>query len=124
MLPIIATTLGSLATSVIERLLPNTAKDKLDLIRLEIERQAMENDVLKAQIGVNQAEAANPNRRFPTWRECLGYGLVVVVLYSFIIRPLLVDAFILIGLDVSKLPVLELANLFKVLIAMLGIGSI
>ena len=123
MLPVFAAALAEIAVNAVRSILPETPIDKLALLKLQIEQQAQQNELLKGQLEVNTAEAANPNRKWMTWREVLGYGCSLAVLYTLLVRPLLVDILTLLGVEnVSKLPVVDITQLFKLLLSMLGIG--
>jgi hypothetical protein len=98
-----------------------TSEDaKLKLAELELKSQQMIADQLTKQMDVNEAEAANPNRTWPTWRECLGYVCVLAVAYHFVLQPFLVFLLSLAGMSVI-LPALDMTGLMTILSAMLGI---
>ena len=84
-----AAALAQLVVQAIKSFLPQTPEDKLREIELSIQQQVIANEVFKAQIAVNVAEAANPNRKWVTWRECIGYILVCALAYQWIALPIL-----------------------------------
>lgn len=121
MLPAILGLLGSIIPGVLDRVLPGESQD-IKLKRVEIEAE-----LLKAaqaldlkQLEINAAEAANPNRTWPTWREALGYICVFAVAYHFILQPFLVFTLRAFQVDIMP-PNLELGNLMTILTGMLGI---
>jgi hypothetical protein len=98
-----------------------TSEDvKLKLAELELRSQQMISDQMKEQMDINEAEAANTNRTWPTWRECLGYVCVIAVAYHFVIQQFIVFILHIFGQSV-ELPALDMTGLMTILSAMLGI---
>ncbi len=64
-------------------------KDPEAQARYEIELMKIKSSALTSQTEVNKAEAANPNRTWITWRELLGYILVLSISYQWVILPIL-----------------------------------
>lgn len=120
MLPILATILG-LIPQVLDRVLPGDSPEDRK-IKLGIQEQ-MQNAIQAVnlkQLEINMAEAANPNRSWPTWREMLGYVCVAAVAYHFVIQQFI--AFILGASGYSLvLPVLDMSGVMTILSAMLGV---
>ena len=87
-------------------------------IELELAKLIAQGDF--KQLEINLAEAANPNRRWPTWREMLGYVCVVAIAYHFVIQQMLAFAAGLAGYT-PVLPVLEMSGIMTILSAMLGV---
>ena len=72
------------------------------------------------QMAINLAEANNINRKWPTWRESLGYVCVFAVAYHFVIQQFM--AFLLSAGSIQvKLPDIEISGLMAILSAMLGV---
>ncbi len=123
--------IGNIVLEVLEKFFPNQTEIKKSDIELkkaaiEAEVQIRVNELLllQKQAETNTAEAANPNRKWITWRELLGYGAASAVVYTLLIRPFMVDILTLLGVtSVKNLPVIDIASLFKLLLGMLGIGS-
>ena len=87
---------------------------------IELEMTRMLNSVDLKQLDINLAEASNPNRSFPTWRECLGYVCGLAVAYHFIIQQFIAFIFSAFGKPIS-LPSLEISGLMTILSTMLGV---
>lgn len=120
MLPVVAAILG-LIPQVLDRVLPGDSPEDRK-IKLGIQEQ-MQNSIqalsLK-QLDINLAEAANPNRKWPTWRETLGYICAAAVAYHFVIQQMLAFGLAAAGISVI-LPTLEMSGLMAILSAMLGV---
>lgn len=121
MLATIIPILGSIIGNVVDRVLPGD-NPEIAKIKLQMEQEfqtALVNMNLE-QLRVNTAEATNPNRTWPTWREALGYICVLAVAYHFILQPFMVFLAGLAHWPVT-FPDLELGNLMTILTGMLGI---
>ena len=104
----------------VRQVLPNPeAQREFDTKIMELAARAeeRENELMLAQIGVNQTEAQHSNIFVAGWRPFVGWTSAVALGYVFIVRPLLAQLF---GLD---MPDLEIVELMMLLGAMLGIGG-
>lgn len=117
-------------SGVLDRFWPDktqTGLAQLDLMKVELSAKLQEDlakmNLLKGQLDVDKAEAANQNRTWITWRELLGYGLACGAIYSVVIQPILVFIAALCGHPVVALPKLELNQLISLLTSMLGVAS-
>jgi len=128
--PLIVSGLFTAAQSLIERFFPDPEKKaaaQLDLLKMqqsgELAQLAAATDLAKAQIAVNQAEAASGNLFIAGWRPAVGWVCVFALAYQYIVAPLapwLLNAF---GVAVPKLPGLD-DTLWQLLAGMLGFGSL
>lgn len=118
-LPIWGDILRELGTTV-RQVLPNPeAQREFDLKIMELAARAeeRENELMLAQIGVNQTEAQHTNIFVAGWRPFVGWMSSVSLGYVFLVRPLLQQIF---G---APMPNLEIVELIALLSAMLGIGG-
>lgn len=118
--------LSPLLTNVMNRIWPDPTereKAKLAQFEAEIRLELARNELLKGQLEVNKAEALNPNRKWITWRELLGYGLSFAVIWDLLIKQFLIFLMSAAGhpIDLNTLPKLDMANVLYILGAMLGI---
>lgn len=121
MLQMLIPILGNIIGNVVDRVLPG---DNPDIAKIKLEMQQELNkaliDLNIEQLKINSAEASNPNRTWPTWRESLGYICVIAVAYHFILQPFFVFLAELAHWELTP-PTLELGNLMSILTGMLGI---
>jgi hypothetical protein len=126
MLPLIMGVLGPILGKVVDTvgsklgvdMSTDEIKSKKLEIELEVSKLVAQSDL--KQLEINLAEATNPNRQWPTWRESLGYICAAAVAYHFVIQQML--AFILSVGGVSViLPVLDMTGILTILSAMLGV---
>lgn len=122
MLPVISSILDLVMTGI-KSFLPGTPEDKLKALELALQEKLAANQLLTKQMDVNIAEAANPNRTWATWRECLGYILVFAVGYQWVVLPvisLIAQAF---GhaLDLAKIYTFDILDVLYLMCGMLGL---
>ena len=99
-------------------------KDKKNAIAFELstmaERHAQE--LAKAQIAVNQKEAAHKSLFVAGWRPAVGWVCVLGMASNFMVIPLANFALALAESTVV-VPVLDLTQMMPVLMGMLGLGA-
>jgi hypothetical protein len=115
--------------AIIEKIIPDkqaAAAAKLKVLELEQQGELAKLEAVKAlniaQTEINKAEATNPNLFVSGWRPAIGWVSVSGVGYSFVLRPLLSWIAPLVGLDIP--PPLDTAELFTLLMGMLGLGGL
>lgn len=126
MLPILMGILGPILGKVVDtvgaKLGVDMNSDEIKSKRMDIELEISKiiaNSELK-QLEINLAEAANPNRQWPTWRETLGYICAAAVGYHFVLQQIIAFLLSVAGIVVT-LPVLDMTGIMTILTAMLGV---
>lgn len=121
-------------SKIIDRLWPDPAKAaeaKLELIKLqesgELQRMAMDNDLLKGQIAINQTEAGSASLFVSGWRPAIGWTCAVSLFCYYV--PYVLAATVLwviqvvnTGSLVSR-PDLGISDLMGLVMSMLGIAG-
>jgi len=99
-------------------------KDKKNAIAFELstmaERHAQE--LAKAQIAVNQKEAAHKSLFVAGWRPAVGWVCVLGMASNFMVIPLANFALALVESTIV-VPILDLTQMMPVLMGMLGLGA-
>lgn len=98
----------------------NSDEMKSKRMEIELEMAKMLNSVDLKQLEINLAEASNPSRTYPTWREVLGYVCGLAVAYHFVLQQFLAFIFSAFGKTII-LPTLEMSGLMTILSTMLGV---
>lgn len=124
MLPVLAEVIASVAMRAIQSLLPNTPADKLELLRLQIQADAQNSELLKGQMEVNAAEAANTNLFVAGWRPAVGWVCAAAFAWQFLLQPVLIFLVQSTGHQMPPMPQLDFATMSTVLMGMLGLGSL
>lgn len=121
---------GSLLLGVLNKIFPDQSEIKKADIQLkikaidaELQAKMAEYGLLTKQTETNTAEASNPNRKWITWREMIGYACASALWWFWILQPLLIFVFAVAGhpIDPKSLPQLEIMDILIVVGGMLGI---
>lgn len=109
-------------TSLLDKFIPDA--DERNRLAHEIstmaERHAQE--LAKAQIEVNKAEAQHASMFVSGWRPAVGWVCVTGMAFNFVVVPLGNFACNLYGVD-TVIPSLDLSEMLPVLMGMLGLGA-
>lgn len=114
---------------VIDRVWPDPAdqaKAKLELLQLqqtgELAQLLSETDLAKAQLAVNQVEAASTSRFTSNWRPFIGWTCGAAFAWQFVIGPFSAFWLSALGKQVD-IPTLDMSTMMPVLLGMLGLGA-
>lgn len=91
---------------------------------LEMQKELSVSDILKKQLDINIAEASNPNRKYPTWRELIGYICAFSFGWTYLLQPMITYIVVISGHPSPNLPALDMTQLMYLLGTMLGVGSL
>jgi len=86
------------------------------------ERHAHETNM--GQLEINKAEAQHRSIFVAGWRPFLGWGLSFVLLWHFVLVPMLPVGFFFVGFHTLNLPEFDMNSLMTVLMGMLGLGGL
>jgi len=121
--------IADIGSKLIDRLWPDpaqAAEAKLKLLEMqksgELATLTAETDLLKGQLAVNQAEAANLNLFVSGWRPFVGWVCGFGLGYAIIFEPFITWAAKLAGSTVA-LPHVDTGMLMPVLTGMLGLAG-
>lgn len=91
---------------------------------IEMQQQLASSDILKKQLDINIAEANNPNRKWITWRELIGYICALSFGWTYLLQPVVTYLVVVSGHPAPMLPALDMTQLMMLLGTMLGVGSL
>ncbi len=114
---------GKLFTGIREAITGESIKDPVEIAKLELQLTALEQKLTEGQIEVNKIEASNPNLFVAGARPFIMWVCGFAVAYQFVLYPLLFGFLGSFGVD-FKIPTLDVAMLFNLLLSMLGMASI
>lgn len=130
MAPLLIGPLLKIGEGLINRFFPDPAQAasaQLELLKMaqtgELAQLAADTDIAKAQIAVNQAEAANTSIFVAGWRPFIGWTCGAAFAYKFVLAPAVAFAMTAAGHPI-ELPVLDFTEMSTVLLGMLGIGGL
>lgn len=121
----------NLGQSLIERIWPDPEKQAIELRKLkELEQKGdlaelkAHVNLMVAQLKVNEQEAGHDSIFVAGWRPFIGWTGGAALAYQFVVYPLLLWGWALLGNDPAEAPpVLESGALFSIVTAMLGVGG-
>lgn len=121
------TGIGSAATaisSIVGKFFPDKTqaeKDQMALVMLQAQGDINAN---LAQLGVNQAEAANPKLFVSGWRPFVGWICGGACGWNWVGLPILKAVLLAVHQDVSKFSPADLTQMLPLLMGMLGMGAL
>jgi len=128
--PLFLAPILELGKGLINRFFPDPAQAaaaQLELLKMaqtgELAQLAAEAEIAKAQIAVNQVEAASTSIWVSGWRPFVGWVCGAAFAYKFVLAPALAFALAVAGHPI-ELPVLDFTEMSTVLLGMLGIGAL
>lgn len=111
-----------IASTLIDRLIPDKAEAGKAKLEMEKELIKAANEVNLEQIKTNQIEAGHRSIFVAGWRPFIGWTCGVGFLWAFLGAPIAEYVVVLAGYDVS-LPELDTAPLLEMTFAMLGLAG-
>lgn len=128
--PLLLGPILELGKGLINRFFPDpaqAAQAQLELLKMaqtgELAQLAAEAEIAKAQIAVNQVEAASSSLWVAGWRPFVGWVCGAAFAYKFVLAPAVAFGLTAAGHPV-ELPVLDFTEMSTVLLGMLGIGAL
>lgn len=117
--------IAGLATTILNKVWGNKDDELKRQFISEFQKELNRVELQKAQIDVNVAEANNPNRKWVTWRELLGYVLVLAVTWQWVLMPFISYVALLVNhpVDISKLPDFNVVDMLYIMLGMLGLDA-
>lgn len=124
------TSIISLVTAAVSRIWPDkteAGKIQAELIQQQLSAELQIDlanlDLNKQQIQVDKEEANNPNRKWISWREMIGYACAFAVIWTYLLQPVLLFLLLTFNHPITNLPQLDMGQLMFLLCSMLGIGG-
>jgi hypothetical protein len=124
------TALTPLIGKVFDKVFPDpAAADAAKLKFMELQQQGdlaeLDADVKLAagQLDINKQEARHSSIFVAGWRPFVGWTCGMALAYHFILQPFIMFAIHVAGVEVGEIPTLDMADLYTVLLGMLGLGG-
>ena len=109
-------------------LLDKVIEDKDQKAKLAFELSTMADkhaqELAKGQLAINLADAKSGSFWQGGWRPSIGWCCSLALFYSFVLQPFMTFGFAAAGYPIPDLPSLNTTELFPILGALLGIGSL
>lgn len=110
--------------TIVNKIFPDKTESEKQRFILELQKQLSETDILKSQLEINKAEAANPNRKWVSWRELIGYICAFSFGWTYLLQPVITYCVVIAGYPAPNLPALDMTQLMLLLGTMLGVGGL
>ena len=114
---------GGIFTSIREAITGDKIKDPVEMAKIDLQLQQLEQAARDGQIEINKIEAAHKNLFVAGWRPFIGWVCGVSIAYAFIGQPIFEWVVSIKGLDI-KVPVIDVSVLYNLVIAMLGMAGL
>ena len=116
--------IGGLFTNIREALTGEKIKDPMQLAKMDLQLQQLEQAARDGQIDINKIEAASKSVFVAGWRPFLGWVCGVGIAYAFVVQPIMTWCLAVYGIEIERLPELNTDQLFNLVIAMLGMAGL
>lgn len=111
-------------SQIIDHFIPNASQSEKDRMALLLQKDSHLFDMMKAQMAVNQVEAANPSVFVSGARPFIMWVCGIAFAWQFIALPMLNYLVALSGHAPLVLPVFDYTSLNEVLFGLLGLGAL
>jgi hypothetical protein len=120
---IVAAPLMTVVSKVLD-FIPNPQERKRVQDELEREMSEIVNTSIEGQLETNKIEAAASTIFVAGWRPFIGWICGMSILWTYLAQPVLTWTLAKCGVDVSSFPAPQVDNLFELVVAMLGLGTL
>lgn len=118
---------SELLNTVLKRVLPAEKMSEAERAHLEAELQLemMKFDwqTVVGQLEINKEEAKHESVFVAGWRPAMGWVCVTSFAYNFVVQPFFNFIAYMFGVDLSLLPILDVAPIMAIVAGMLGLGG-
>jgi len=87
----------------------------------KIKLQELENELKLSQMDINKVEAGHKSIFVAGWRPAVGWLIVGILFYSYILQPFILMTLKIMGKDI-ELPVLNMQEVMPIILGMLGLS--
>ena len=113
---------GGVITGIREAITGEKIKDPVEMAKVELQLQNLENALKTGQLEVNKAEAQHSSIFVAGWRPFVGWVGGLSLAYIAILEPVMRFVATLAGYD-GSFPAIDTSITLQVLLGMLGIGG-
>ena len=125
---------GNVFTSIREAITGDKIKDPVEMAKIDLQLQTLEQASKNGQIAINKVEAAHKNLFVAGWRPFIGWTAGVGLAYTYVFQPLmwwLIKIYVVFSgiilsaeqLEALRPVTLDTALLFNLILAMLGMAG-
>ena len=127
--------IGGILTSAREAITGKKVLDPVEMAKIDLALETLDNKLKTGQIDINKIEAAHKSIFVAGWRPFIGWTAGVAIAYVFVVQPIvwwIIKLFVVFGdiiltkeqMIVIEPVMLDVGQLMSLVIAMLGMASL
>ena len=97
----------------------HTSQEEKDNAKIKLKQ--LENDLQTKQMEINKVEAGHKSIFVAGWRPAVGWLIVGILFYSYILQPFILMTLKIMGKEI-ELPVLNMQEVMPIILGMLGLS--
>ena len=97
----------------------HTSQEEKDNAKIKLKQ--LENDLQTKQMEINNVEAGHKSIFVAGWRPAVGWLIVGILFYSYILQPFILMTLKIMGKEI-ELPVLNMQEVMPIILGMLGLS--
>lgn len=114
---------GSLFTSLREAITGKKIEDPVELAKVQLQLDQMQNALTQGQLEINKVEAASTNWFVAGWRPYVGWICGTGLAYQFLFMPI-ANGLSIAFIHSQVFPAIDMSSLITCLGGLLGLGSL
>lgn len=116
--------IGNLLTSAREAITGNKIVDPVEIAKIDLQLQQLDNALINGQLLINQEEAKSSSIFVAGWRPFIGWVCGVALAFQFLVTPILMWICLVLNIVIPNPPILDLGSLMTILGGLLGLGTL
>lgn len=116
--------IGNVLTAAREAITGKKIADPIELAKIDLQLQQLDNALTNGQLLINQEEAKSSSLFVAGWRPFIGWVCGTALAFQFLVTPILMWICLILNVVIPVPPVLDLGSLMTILGGLLGLGTL
>lgn len=116
--------IGNVLTAAREAITGKKIADPIELAKIDLQLQKLDNALTNGQLLINQEEAKSSSLFVAGWRPFIGWVCGTALAFQFLVTPILMWICLILNIVIPVPPVLDLGSLMTILGGLLGLGTL
>lgn len=116
--------IGNVLTAAREAITGKKIADPIELAKIDLQLQKLDNALTNGQLLINQEEAKSSSLFVAGWRPFIGWVCGTALAFQFLVTPILMWICLILNVVIPVPPVLDLGSLMTILGGLLGLGTL
>ncbi len=116
--------IGKVLTAAREAITGKKIADPIELAKIDLQLQQLDNALTNGQLLINQEEAKSSSLFVAGWRPFIGWVCGTALAFQFLVTPILMWICLILNIVIPVPPVLDLGSLMTILGGLLGLGTL